>query len=104
MMRDYSNGRADRVLMAVAATFLTMSVGVALAQSDQARNPADLAIDAAIPMPEPANVPPPPVNDLKADSTASISEPAKTAAAPAGDAVKDEPATAAPAPAAATAT
>ena len=119
MMRDYSNGRADRVLMAVAATFLTVSATVAFAQAEQTRSPADLAIDAAIPRPEPANVPPPTVNDFKADTTASVSDqanttekaaetpvdskPATTAAAPAGDAVKDEPASATPTPAAAAA-
>src|SRR3954451_5352983 len=124
MMRDYSNGRADRVLMAVAATFLTLSATAAFAQSDQARSPADLAIDAAIPRPEPANLPPPTVNDFKAETTASVSDqarttekaaektaetpvggkPAETAAAPAGDAAKDEPASATPAPGAASTT
>ncbi len=61
-MRDCWKNRAgyDRVLMAVAATFLTVSATSALAQSDQVRNSAaELAIDAAIPRPEPANVPPP---------------------------------------------
>ncbi len=112
-MRDYSNGRAgfDRVLMAVAATFLTVSATAAFAQADTARGTAaDLAIDAAIPRPEPANVPPPTVNDFKTETTATVSDPAKTtekaletrpaataATAPAGEVRKDEPATAAPA-------
>jgi murein L,D-transpeptidase YcbB/YkuD len=114
-MRDYSTGRAglDRVLMAVAATFLAVSGTSALAQN-QARSPADLAIDAAIPLPEPANVPPPTVNDFKPDTTASLPDPAKatetaaetrpaeTAAAPASDGRKDEPAAAEPAAATAT--
>src|SRR3954454_11835091 len=81
MMRDYRNGRAgfDRVLMAVAATFLTVSATAAFAQGDAARNtPADLAIDAAIPLPEPANVPPPTVNDFKIETTATVPDPAKT--------------------------
>ena len=72
MMRDCSKNRAgfDRVLMAVAATFLTVSATSALAQSDPARNSAaELAIDAAVPRPEPANVPPPTVNDFKPDTT-----------------------------------
>jgi murein L,D-transpeptidase YcbB/YkuD len=120
-MRDYCNGRAgfDRVLMAVAATFLTVSATAAFAQADAARStPADLAIDAAIPRPEPANVPPPTVNDFKLDTTASVPDAAKTtetavetkpadaAAAPAGDAKKEETATTTTAtpPAAATAT
>jgi murein L,D-transpeptidase YcbB/YkuD len=81
MMRDYRNGRAgfDRVLMAVAATFLTVSATAAFAQSDAPRStPADLAIDAAIPRPEPANVPPPTASDFKMETTATIPDPAKT--------------------------
>src|SRR4029450_7580244 len=68
-MRDCSTNRAgfDRVLMAVAATFLTVSATSALAaQSTTPRaNAAELAIDAAGPPPEPANVPPPPTGDMK---------------------------------------
>ncbi|MEA2345870.1 MAG: L,D-transpeptidase YcbB, partial [Thermoanaerobaculia bacterium] len=104
-MRDYWNGRAgfDRVLMAVAATFLAVSATAAFAQADPARStPADLAIDAAIPRPEPANVPPPTINDFKIETTATVPDPAKTtekaletkpaeaAAAPAGDVKKDD--------------
>src|ERR1700710_2864627 len=80
MMRDCSKNRAgfDRVLMAVAATFLTVSATSALAQADPARNSAaELAIDAAVPRPEPANVPPPTVNDFKPDTTASVPDAAK---------------------------
>jgi L,D-transpeptidase YcbB len=106
-MRDYRNGRAgfDRVLMAVAATFFTVSGTAAFAQSDAPRStPADLAIDAAIPRPEPANVPPPTASDFKMETTATIPDPAKTpekaletkpaetAAAPA-DVKKDDTAT-----------
>jgi L,D-transpeptidase YcbB len=72
-MRDCSKNRAgyDRVLMAVAATFLTVSATSALAQSDPAhKSAAELAIDAAIPRPEPANVPPPTASDFKLDTTA----------------------------------
>ncbi len=79
-MLDRSKRRAgfDRVLMAVAATFLTVTATAALAQTGPARNSAaELAIDAAIPRPEPANVPPPTVNDFKPDTTASLPEPAK---------------------------
>jgi len=79
-MRDCVNNRGgfDRVLIAVAATFLTVSAGSALAQSDPARsNAAELAIDAAVPRPEPANVPPPTVNDFRMDATAAVAEPAK---------------------------
>jgi murein L,D-transpeptidase YcbB/YkuD len=80
-MRDYRNGRAgfDRVLMAVAATFLTVSATAAFAQADTARSTtADLAIDAAIPRPEPANVPPPTASDFKMETTATVPDPAKT--------------------------
>src|SRR5882757_8884298 len=80
-MRDYRNGRAgfDRVLMAVAATFLTVSATAAFAQGDAPRStPADLAIDAAIPRPAPANVPPPTASDFKMETTATIPDPAKT--------------------------
>jgi L,D-transpeptidase YcbB len=79
-MLDRSKSRAgfDRVLMAVAATFLTVSATSALAQTGPARNsPAELAIDAAIPRPEPANVPPPTVNDFKPDSAVPVSDAAK---------------------------
>ena len=125
-MRDRLNNRAgfDRVLMAVAATFLTVSATSALAQADPARNSAaELAIDAGVPRPEPANVPPPTINDFKPDATASVPEAAKTTAkaaetkpadivtAPAPDAGKNDTSkndtattTTAPPPAAATAT
>src|ERR687898_447363 len=82
MMRDRSTNRAgfDRVLMAVAATFLTVSATSAFAQADPARSSAaELAIDAAIPRPEPANVPPPTASDFKLDSTATLPDPAKAA-------------------------
>jgi L,D-transpeptidase YcbB len=82
-MRDCSKGRCgfDRVLMAVAATFLTVSATSALAQSGTPRaSAAELAIDAAIPRPEPANVPPPTAGDFKMDSTASAPDAAKAVA------------------------
>src|ERR1700709_119597 len=100
-MRDYRNGRAgfDRVLMAVAATFLTVSATAALAQSDAPRStPADLAIDAAIPRPEPANVPPPTASDFKMETTATVPDPAKTTE----KALETKPAETATAPAEAT--
>jgi L,D-transpeptidase YcbB len=76
-MRDFSTGHRkssqgfDRILMAVAATFLSVAATTANAQSGPAKSPADLAIDAAIPLPEPANVPPPTVNDFKPETTAA---------------------------------
>ncbi|MDB5565395.1 MAG: Peptidoglycan-binding domain 1 protein [Tardiphaga sp.] len=75
-MRDYSNGRSgfDRVLMAVAATFLTVSASAAFAQptSSLRDSVSELAIDAAVPRPEPADVPPPTAGDFKIDTTASV--------------------------------
>jgi len=69
-MRDCGKNRVgyDRVLTAVAAAFLMVSVSSALAQNEQARSAAELAIDAAIPRPEPANVPPPTAADFKPDT------------------------------------
>ncbi|WP_298253840.1 L,D-transpeptidase family protein [Bradyrhizobium sp.] len=79
-MRDCWKTRGyDLVLMTVAATFLTVSAGSALAQSDTPRSSAaELAIDAAIPRPEPANVPPPTAADFKMDTASP--DTAKTAA------------------------
>src|ERR1700692_1167551 len=106
-MRDCLKNRAgyDRVLMAVAATFLTVSATSAFAQSDQVRNgAAELAIDAAIPRPEPANVPPPTASDLNPETIPPAPDPAKVterppeknpadvATAPAAEPVKTEPA------------
>ncbi len=78
-MRDCLNNRGgfDRVLMAVAATFLTVSATSAVAQDQPRSSAAELAIEAAIPRPEPANVPPPTINDFKMDTTAALPEAAK---------------------------
>lgn len=67
------------MLIAVAATFLTVSATSTLAaQSTTPRaSAAELAIDAAVPRPEPANVPPPTAGDFKMDSTASVPDAAK---------------------------
>jgi len=102
MMRDCSKNRAgfDRVLMAVAATFIAVSS--VPAQADPARNSAaELAIDAAIPRPEPANVPPPTASDFKADTTVSVpaaaTKPADVVTAPAADTGKPDVAKSEPA-------
>src|SRR5882762_9955104 len=91
-MRDCSTNRAgfDRVLMAVAATFLAVSATSALAaQSDAPRtSAAELAIDAAVPRPEPANVPPPTIGDFKMDTTAAVPDAAKTVAPATGTTAK----------------
>jgi L,D-transpeptidase YcbB len=72
-MRDSYNNRGgfDRVLMAIAATFLTVSATSAMAQGPTRATPAELAIDAAVPRPEPVNLPPPTASDFKMDTTAS---------------------------------
>lgn len=87
MMRDRSNNRRgyDRVLMAVAATFLTVSATSALAQDTPRASAAELAIDAAIPRPEPANVPPPTASDFKPDATGALPDTAKVSDAKATD-------------------
>ena len=70
------------MLMAVAATFLTVSATSALAaQSNTPRaSAAELAIEAAVPRPEPANVPPPTADDFKMDATASVPDASTKAA------------------------
>jgi murein L,D-transpeptidase YcbB/YkuD len=102
-MRDCWKNRAgyDRVLMTVAATFLTVSASAAWAQSDNAprNSAAELAIDAAIPRPEPANVPPPGPGDFKLDTAAAPSDAAKAAAKAAPDAGAGKPADVATVPA-----
>ncbi|RXH16401.1 murein L,D-transpeptidase [Bradyrhizobium guangzhouense] len=109
-MRDCLNHRAgfDRVLAAVAATCLTVSAGSALAQDQARSSAAELAIEAAIPRPEPANVPPPTASDIKLDTTATVQdapkdaskEPVKAEAAPAAEKVETKPADVAVTPAA----
>jgi L,D-transpeptidase YcbB len=93
-MRDCLTNRGgfDRVLMAVAATFLTVSATSALAQDQPRSTAAELAIDAAVPRPEPANVPPPTVNDFKMDTTASVSGTAKTETAKTPEKTETKPA------------
>jgi L,D-transpeptidase YcbB len=103
-MHDFSNGRSgltgfDRVVAAVAATFLTVASTAAIAQSGPAKTPAELAIDAAVPVPEPANVPPPTAADIKLDTTATA-----PAALPKKEEEAAAPATPAPVPAPATST
>jgi L,D-transpeptidase YcbB len=94
-MRDHSNGRRgfDGVLMAVAATFLMVSATSVLAQSTS-KSPADLAIDAAVPVPQRVDLPPPAIGDFKLDSLAA---PVNPPAEPKQDAAS-APAVAAPSP------
>lgn len=89
--------------MSVAATFLAVSAGAALAQDQGRSNAAELAIEAAIPRPEPANVPPPTAADIKLDTTATVQdsakETAKAEAAPAPGKVETKPSDVATTPA-----
>ena len=91
------------MLMSVAATFLAVSAGAALAQDQGRSNAAELAIEAAIPRPEPANVPPPTAADIKLDTTATVQdsakETAKAEAAPAPGKVETKPSDVATTPA-----
>ncbi|MHB0769924.1 L,D-transpeptidase family protein [Bradyrhizobium sp. 5.13L] len=108
-MRDCLNHRAgfDRVLITIAATFLTVSASSALAQDQARSSAAELAIEAAIPRPEPANVPPPTAADIKLDTTATVQDSAKETArqsvkadaAPAPDKVETKPSDVATTPA-----
>ncbi|MFC0239616.1 L,D-transpeptidase family protein [Rhodopseudomonas telluris] len=70
-MRDHSTGRRgfEGVLMAVAATFLTVSATSAIAQTSP-KSASDLAIDAAVPVPQPVDLPPPSIGDFKPESVA----------------------------------
>jgi len=103
-MRNYAKSSGfDRVLMAVAATFLSVSAGSAFAQSGSApKSAAELSIDAAVPVPDPVNLPPVSAGDFKADTAiaapAPIDADKATAAAPAAT----PPAATAAAPAAET--
>jgi len=78
-MRDCWKTRVgyDRVLMTVAAAFLAASAGSALAQGDNTprNSAAELAIDAAVPRPEPANLPPPGPGDFKLDTAVPTDAP-----------------------------
>ncbi|MEY9104988.1 murein L,D-transpeptidase YcbB/YkuD [Bradyrhizobium yuanmingense] len=108
-MRDCLNHRVgfDRVLMTVAATFLTVSASSALAQDLPRSSAAELAIEAAIPRPEPANVPPPTAADIKLDTTATVQDSTKDVArdsakvnvAPTADKVETKPSDVATTPA-----
>ena len=110
-MRDYASGRIaltgfDRVLVAVAATFLAVAATGAQAQSSDTNATKELTIDSSVPRPEPANVPPPTAADVKADAAAPAAAPTTAATTPvlaAEPAKKEEAATPTVAPAVTTA-
>jgi len=101
-MHDFSTGRSgyDRVLAAVAATFLLTGT-VTFAHADPAK-PADAAVSASVPMPDTSPVPPPTAADIKADAPkadTATAEPAKTEPAKTEPAKADTATTAPAAPA-----
>jgi len=99
-MRDYKSGRNgltgfDRVLVAVAATFITVAATGAQAQSTDANAPKELTIDSTVPRPEPTNVPPPSATDVKTEAASPVTAPAAPTAAaitpaPAAESAKKE--------------
>lgn len=109
-MRFFSQSLGyDRVLAAVVAAFVSTSAVAQTADAPKS-GASDLAIEAAVPVPEPANVPPPTAADVQpaAPAAAAQAEPAKPSEpVKAAEPAKTEPAaapatqtTTAPAPAA----
>ncbi len=89
-MREFWKDRGTRDWM-LAAAVTTLALTTATVASAQTKTPAELAIDAAVPVPEPANVVPPSPSDFAAKAnalaTGSIKLPdAKPADAPSTDA------------------
>jgi murein L,D-transpeptidase YcbB/YkuD len=85
-MRDVQGGRGgyDRIIAAAVAAFVAMAATNASAQANPATTPAELAIDAAVPMPEPANAPPPTAADFNSLARGlATGEPARVEAKPA---------------------
>jgi murein L,D-transpeptidase YcbB/YkuD len=62
-------GGYDRIIAAAVAAFVVMGASQASAQANPATTPSELAIDAAVPMPDFANVPPPSRADLPPSPT-----------------------------------
>ncbi|MCO5130563.1 MAG: L,D-transpeptidase family protein [Xanthobacteraceae bacterium] len=84
--RGTGRGGFDRVLMAVAATFLTVSASSALAQTAPAAdNATEQAIDAGVPMPDTSLVPPPTAVDVGTTAPAPTAADAKPASADAAE-------------------
>lgn len=99
-MQDVRNDRGgyDRIIAAAVAAFVVTAATDVSAQSNPATTPSELAIDAAVPMPEPANLPPPSPSDFKSlarelatgepkqvEAKPAEAAPATTATAPAAD-------------------
>ena len=99
-MRDVRNDRGgyDHIIAAAVAALVVMAAPGASAQSNPATSPQELAIDAAVPMPEPANAPPPSPSDFSNLARGLVTgEPVKTEAAKVEPAkTETQPAPAAP--------
>ena len=104
-MRDVRSDRGgyDQIIAAAVAALVVLAAPGASAQSNPATSPAELAIDAAVPMPEPANAPPPSPSDFKTlarglatgepaktEPAAAATAPLTTATAPAKDDTKQD--------------
>ncbi|MBN9598138.1 MAG: L,D-transpeptidase family protein [Afipia sp.] len=96
-MHNSSTGRSgyDRALAAIVATFLIAGVATSV-HAESAKTQADAAIDAAVPMPNTALVPPPTAADVKTDAPKAAEAAKPEAAKP--DAAKPEAAKAETAP------
>ena len=98
-MRDVRNDRGgcSRIIAAAVAAFVVTGAGIASAQDNPATRPAELAIDAAVPMPEPAKVAPPSPSDFSTLARGlATGEPVRTESKP--EAKAADPATTAAAP------
>lgn len=94
-MRDHRTDRGyDRIIAAAVAAFVGIAATAVSAQSNLASSSSELAIDAAVPMPEPANMPPPSPSDFKAQAMGIAN-----GDAPKAETAKPKPATAAAKPA-----
>jgi murein L,D-transpeptidase YcbB/YkuD len=76
-MRDFWKDRGARDWM-LAAAVTTLAFTTATVASAQTKTPAELAIDAAVPVPEPANVVPPSPSDFAAQANALATGSLKT--------------------------
>jgi murein L,D-transpeptidase YcbB/YkuD len=87
-MRDFWKERSTRDWM-LAAAVTTLAFTTATIASAQTKTPAELAIDAAVPVPEPANVPPPAPSDFASQAKALATGSVKASDAKAPDAATD---------------
>src|SRR5262245_59982304 len=86
-----TRGPVDGILAATVATLAISIAPLASAQSGPTKTPAELAIDAAVPVPEPANVTPPSPTDFAAQASALANGETKSAEPKTTDVKPDEP-------------